>query len=165
MEISGAKDGRRTEEGWTKGTFPSESPLSLCYLSSRFCVVSSPFCAIDRPESWAGAVHVFASGSLPGQDGVSAWNGRPEVRVDPFIVLLLTSCSQIENALFFAYHLFVSSLGYVSKVRHRDRRRVTRLKEDVEIEEQLYPSHSTPSFWITEQVYFRSKVFGFLIGR
>ncbi len=119
MKMSGAKDGRKTE--WTKGpTFHSESPpsLSLCYPSSRFCVASFTLCAAGRPESWAGAVHVFATGSLPGQDGISAWDGRPEeVRVDPFIIPLLTSCSQIENTPFFAYHLFVSSLGYVSKVR------------------------------------------------
>ncbi len=75
-------------------------PLSLCYLSSRFCVVSFALCAIDRREPWAGAVHVFVTGSLSGQEGVSAWNGRPEVRVDPFIVLLLISCSQIEKTPF-----------------------------------------------------------------
>ncbi len=117
MEMSGAKDGRRTEEGWTKGTFPFESPLSLCYPSSRFCVVSFTLCAAGRPESWAGGVHVFATGSLPGQDGVSAWDGRPEVRLDLLIVSLLTSCSEIENTPFFVCHLFVNSLGHVSEVR------------------------------------------------
>ncbi len=80
-------------------------------------MVSFALCAIDRREPWAGAVHVFVTGSLSGQEGVSAWNGRPEVRVDPFIVLLLISCSQIEKTPFFAYHLSVISLGYVTKVR------------------------------------------------
>ncbi len=116
METPGANDGRRTEEGWTKGTFPSKSPLSLRYPSLRFCVASFTLCTTNHREPWSGVVHVFAMGSLPGQSGVSAWNGRPDVRVYPFIVELLHSCSQNENTPFFASRLSVSSLGYVSKV-------------------------------------------------
>ncbi len=40
------------------------------------------------------------------------------------------------------------------------------LKEDVEIGEQLYAPHSTPSSWKTEQRFtFEAKVLGFIISR